>query len=119
MKSVATRLTLALLLGCAFASIGPSAASQKKAAKVDAIVVFHDEAPLDSFDQDYQEDDREKGDKDSWGYVKRGVKGAMQNLEKKHGFKSTKAFSHSIKGFAASLSDSQIAELEGDPLVAF
>jgi subtilisin family serine protease len=119
MKIVIQRLTVAAALAVLVITSGSMASAQRGNAGFDTIVVFDDNAALDSFAQEYQADERENGNPDAWGYVQRDVKGAMQHLERQHGFKSTHAYSHALRGFAARLTARQIADLEADPLVAY
>jgi len=118
MKAVLQRLAVAAFAFVAVTS-GPAASAQRNAAGFATIVVFDDNAQLDSFAQEYQVDDREAGDPDAWGYVQREVKGATQHLERQHGFRASHAYSAAIRGFAARLTARQIADIEDDPLVAY
>jgi subtilisin family serine protease len=120
MRSVVLqRLALAAVSTFIVLTTGSFVSAQRNTASFDAIVVFDDNASLDSFAQEYQPDAREAGNPAAWGYLRREVKGAVQHLERQHGFQATHAYSAAIRGFAARLTARQVADLEADPLVAF
>ena len=93
--------------------------SAQPGAAVDVIVVFHADAPLDQFAPGYRADDRAAANPPAWGYLNRGVAGAVQALERRDGFRAEHVFSRAIRGFAARLTARQIADLRVDPNVAF
>src|SRR4051812_15867317 len=72
------------------------------------IVVFHSQAALDGFAGRYRADARAQADPDGWGYLNRGVGGAVQDLERRQGFSADHVFSHTIRGFSARLTARQI-----------
>jgi subtilisin family serine protease len=90
----------------------------QRAGSFPVIVVFHASAALDGYAPGYRADNRSQADPDSWGYLNRGVGGAVQDLERRHGFQAEHVFSHAIRGFSARLSARQIDQLENDPNVA-
>jgi aqualysin 1 len=109
-------LLLLLLLVCLMAA--PVAArAQETPATFGVIVVFRDDVDFTSFRRAYKEDDRAAANPPAWGYLDKGVAGAVQALERAHGFRSDHVFSATVRGFAALLSAEQIAILEADPRV--
>ena len=118
MRPMIQRITSVVVSSVVLVASGFTVSAQREAAR-DVIVVFDQTAQLDPYGDEYQVDDRERGNPEAWGYVRREVKGAMQHLERQHGFRSAHAYSHAIRGFAARLSSAQVAALEADPLVAF
>lgn len=72
---------------------------------------------LDAFERRFQRDEREVLDPDSWGYLSRSIKGAIQVLENTHSFKATHGYSQVLQGFVADLSEEQIEGLRFEPLV--
>ncbi len=88
-------------------------------ARFRAIVVFEDAAPLPSFADGYRADSRAEADPDAWDYLDRGVAGAVQALERAHGFRADHVYSAALRGFAARLTAQQIDALERSPLVAY
>lgn len=82
------------------------------------IVVFHDDAPFRTFPAG-RVDGRARANPPAWGYLDRHVVGAVHALEAQHGFRAEHVFSATVRGFAARLTDAQIAALERDPLVAY
>jgi aqualysin 1 len=112
-----------LLACCALASVlmlsAGAVSAQRPAMTFPVIVVFHPDAPLDSFAPGYQADERAAANPDAWGYLNRGVAGAVQALERRDGFRAEHVFSAALRGFAARLSARQIADLKDDPNVAY
>ena len=80
------------------------------------IVVFRDDIALSG---SYVADDRANANPAAWGYLDRGVAGAVQATERAHGFRADHVFSATIRGFSASLTTRQIAAMENDPRVAY
>lgn len=62
-------------------------------------------------------DSRIDSDPQGWGYVDARVVERTQSLESRYGVKARHAFSQVMKGFAADLSDGQLARLKADPTV--
>jgi serine protease len=93
--------------------------AQRPSALFPVIVVFEDNANLDGFAPGYRPDARAAVDPPAWGYLHRGVAGAVQALEARERFQADHVFSATIRGFAARLNARQIAALEDDPNVAF
>ncbi len=62
-------------------------------------------------------DSRRDADPHGWGYVDDRVLERMQNTESRYGIKAQHAYSQVIKGFAARLTDAQVALLKADPSV--
>jgi subtilisin family serine protease len=93
--------------------------AQRPAATYPVIVVFHEDAPFDSFAPGYRADARAAANPEAWGYVNRGVAGAVQDLEARQGFQAEHVYSAALRGFSARLSARQIADLEDDPNVAY
>ncbi len=62
-------------------------------------------------------DSRIDSDPQGWGYVDSRVVERTQGLESRYGVKARHAFSQVMKGFAADLTDSQVARLKADPTV--
>jgi aqualysin 1 len=93
--------------------------AQRPAATFPVIVIFHEDAPFDSFAPGYRGDARGAADPDAWGYLNRGVAGAVQALEARQGFRAEHVYSAALRGFSAQLTARQIADLEDDPSVAY
>lgn len=113
-------LTLAFAL-VALAAVFPATVgwSQQPTATFPVIVVFDANAPFQNFRGDYRADDRARADPAAWGYLDRGVVGAVQALEASHGFRADHVYSAALRGFAARLTARQIDALENDRLVAY
>jgi len=83
------------------------------------IVAFDDNARFQSFAGEYRPDDRAAANPAAWNYLDRGVAGAAQSLERRHGFRAEHVFSATIRGFSARLTAQQIADIENDPMVSY
>lgn len=92
--------------------------AQRPAATFPVIVVFHESAPLEGFAPGFRADERASDNPAAWGYLNRGVAGAVQALEARDGFRAEHVFSAALRGFSARLTARQIADLEDDPNVA-
>ena len=93
--------------------------AQKPVATFPVIVVFHDNVPLDQFRGVFQADERAAAAPEAWEYLDRRVAGAVQQLERGHGFRADHVFSSTIRGFSARLNLRQMQALENNPLVAY
>jgi subtilisin family serine protease len=113
------RIAFAVVLCTALAISGFIAFAQQAPATFPVIVVMNDGASFQSYADRYQRDERAVFDPDAWDYQDRGVLGAVQDLEQRHGFRSERAFSAAIRGFAGRLTARQIADLENDPWVSY
>ncbi len=113
-------LTLAFAL-VALAAVFPATVgwSQQPAATLPVIIVFDDNAPFQNFRGHYHTDDRVRANPAAWGYLDRGVVGAVQALEASYGFRADHVYSAALRGFAARLTARQIDALEHDPLIAY
>jgi subtilisin family serine protease len=113
-----TRLIVALV--CAAVAVSSLVVSaQRPQPAFSVIVVLDDNAPLQNFAGQYRPDDRAQANPEAWGYLDRRVAGAVQNLERRHGFRSEHVYSAAVRGFAARLTARQIADLENDPIVSY
>src|SRR5262245_42104605 len=83
------------------------------------ILVFENNVRFQDFERSFSPDDRSAADPTAWGYLNRGVAGAVQYLERRGGFRANDVFSHTIRGFSARLTTNQIQRLENDSLVRF
>jgi subtilisin family serine protease len=92
---------------------------QGAAATWPSIVVFDDAVSLQGFEDIYAPDERARANPAAWSYLRPAVAGAVQSLERRHGFRADQIFSATIRGFAARLTLRQILELEANPLVAY
>jgi subtilisin family serine protease len=92
--------------------------AQRPATSFPMIVVFHEDAPLDSFAAVYRADERAVANPHAWNYLNRGVAGAVQALERRDDFRADHVYSAALRGFSARLTARQIAVLEDDPNVA-
>jgi aqualysin 1 len=106
---------LAALLTLSFAV--PLAAQQ--GAPVPMIVVLQDNVRFEDFEREFAPDARGNANPPAWGYLNRGVAGAVQFLERRGGFQSDHVYSHAIRGFAARLTPAQAQQLQFDPLVKY
>ncbi len=86
-------------------------------ARFPVIVVLEDNVRFSDFARQFHPDAREAADPPAWGYLDRGVFGAVQSLERRLGFQSDHVYSHSVRGFAASLTAEQVQQLERDSMV--
>jgi aqualysin 1 len=113
------RTGAACFVAAALAIAAPEAPlAQRPAASFPVIVVFHENANLEGFAPGYRADERAAENPQAWGYLNRGVAGAVQALERQRGFRAEHVFSAALRGFSARLSAEQIAELERDSNVA-
>lgn len=111
------KLLLAALLGAVTAT---AAAQQSDTpATFPVIVVFKENAPVNAYRGHFRRDARASARPDAWAYVDAGIGGAVNFLEKRHGFLARHVYSAALAGFAARLTAAQIAELENDDLVEF
>ena len=92
--------------------------AQRPQISFSVIVVLDDSAAFEGFAAEYRADDRAQANPPAWGYLNRGVAGAVQSLERRHGFRSEHVYSAAIRGFSARLNARQIADLEDDPMVS-
>jgi serine protease len=81
------------------------------------IVILRDGVSFDQYAREHGPDPRAVRNPEAWGYLDRGVSGAVQHLQKRDNFEATQVFSHAVKGFAATLDAGQIRKLQNDPLV--
>ncbi len=102
----------ATVLGVALTCLTLVANGAQPPARFRAIVVFDDAAPLAGFADEYRADSRAEDDPEAWDYLDRGVVGAVQALERAHGFHADHVYSAALRGFAARLTALQIAALE-------
>lgn len=109
----------AITLGLSLAFPIVSAAANPHEATTPVIVVFQQDTPFHQFKGNARADERAAANPHAWGYVDRGVLGAVQRLEGLHRFKSKHVFSHAAKGFAVELTPSQIDALRAEPTVAY
>ncbi|HMW52959.1 MAG TPA: S8 family peptidase [Zoogloea sp.] len=80
------------------------------------IVQFHDTA-VQSPPRALVRDHRVNSDPSGWAYLDARVMERLQSIESRHGIVARHAFSHVLKGFAATLTDAQLARLKSDPAV--
>ncbi|MCI0626782.1 MAG: S8 family peptidase, partial [Acidobacteria bacterium] len=116
MRQLALAVLVVAFLGFTLAGAGEA---QRPAATFPVVVVFDEGAPLDRFGGAFQADERAAADPDAWDYLDRRVAGAVQQLERGHGFRADHVFSSAIRGFSARLNSRQIQALENNPLVAY
>jgi len=116
MRKLALAVLSVALLG--FTLVGGGVA-QRPAATFPVVVVFDDNVPLDRFGGAFQADERAAANPDAWDYLDHGVAGAVQQLERGHGFRADHVFGSAIRGFSARLNSRQIQALENNPLVAY
>ncbi len=114
-----TKSAFAVLICTALAISGVVALAQQPQARFPVIVVFNENAAFQPFSDQYQPDERATANPAAWGYHDRGVIGAVQSLERRHGFRSERVFSATIRGFSGLLTARQIADLENDPMVSY
>ena len=108
MKGWRRRFSTAALYASVFVS--PSEAAQ-------SLVTLRPGPSLDAFERRFIRDAREIKDPDAWGYLSRSVKGAIQALERTHGFRATVGYSKVMQGFSADLTEEQIEGLRHEPMV--
>lgn len=110
----------AWILASALILLGPAASAQTQTSGTfGTIVVFHDDSNLTGGAAHYSPDDRAAANPPAWDYLDKGVAGTVQSLEKAHGFLAENVFSATLRGFSAQLTPQQIADLQGDPRVAY
>ncbi len=113
-RSVSAIFAVAAVMMCSLI-----VSAQRPQALFPVIVVFQDSAPFQSFEAEYRADDRARANPAAWEYLARGVAGATQAFERRHGFRADHVFSAAIRGFSAALTARQIADLENDPMVSY
>jgi subtilisin family serine protease len=111
------------VIACCIAAMLTTASSEAPQAQrpdisFPVIVVFHDDAPLDSFAAVYRPDERAADNPPGWSYLNHGVAGAVQALERRDDFRADHIYSAALRGFSARLTARQIGVLEDDPNVA-
>ncbi len=106
---------------CMFAAMAVlvGEARQRPAAAFDVIVVFRDGVDFGNFRAAGEADPRGAADPAGWGYLDRGVLGAVQALERGRGFNASHVFSAALRGFSARLTPAQIVALESDGRIAY
>lgn len=114
-----TRIRFAALVCAVMALSGLFVSAQRPQIAFPVIVVLEDGTPFYSFAAEYRADDRAQANPAAWSYLDRGVAGAVQSLEARHGFRSEHVYSAALRGFSARLSARQIADLEDDPMVSY
>jgi len=97
---------------------GATGTAQQRSGTFPVIVVFHNNAPFESFRGNFRADDRAAANPAAWDYLDRGVAGLVQAFEARQGFRADHVYSHALRGFAARLTARQIQDLENDPAVA-
>ena len=110
---------MAAIVCASVAVSGLVVSAQRPQLTLPVIVVFDDTAPLHGFAAQYRPDDRAQANPAAWGYLDRRVGGAVQSLERRHGFRAEHVYSAALRGFAARLTARQIADLEDDPIVSY
>ena len=107
-----------LLIAVVLASTTPAA--PVSGARIDSpvIVVFHDDAPFQTFPA-ARIDITARANPAAWDYLERHVLGTVQVLESQHRFRAEHVFSATVRGFAARLTAEQIDALRRDPLVDY
>jgi subtilisin family serine protease len=105
-----TLITLTAAVGPVFAQSGPERSA--------VIVVFSGDtsAPRPATGQ---RPNATAGTDDASFYLADDVKASVEALERRLGFRATHIYSAALRGFAASLSAEQIADLQSDPSVAY
>lgn len=119
MKTVLMTKSALLLVSLVALLAPPSLVYAQTAATFPVIVVFHDTVPLRGLGGSFRADPRAVLDPEAWNYLDRGVIGAVQVLEARHGFRADHVYSSALRGFAARLNARQIDALESDSLVAY
>lgn len=99
-------LPLALIAAPALAATGTK-----------AYIVQFQESAVQAPVRNTVRDGRVDADPQNWGYVDKRVLERTQDLEARYKLKARHAFSHVMKGFAADLTDAQLAQLKSDPTV--
>lgn len=99
------------------ATVAIGSAQQAPAAPV--IVVFDEDASFEDFRVVYSPDDRAAANPAAWDYLDPGVAGAVQVLERTHGFRADHVYGATVRGFAARLTRVQIAALRNDPRLSY
>ena len=108
-------LVLTVAIVAAFA---PISLSGERPPTTPVIVVFHDNAPFDAFPA-ARADARARANPHAWSYLDRGVLGAVQGLEREHGFRADHVYSATLRGFAARLTGAQIDALQNSAFIAY
>jgi len=106
------RLSVRCLAGVAVAILAAATAEPSQ-----SIVTLRQGGLLAAHANGFTPDARHRANRDAWGYLTPNVKGAIQFLERAHGFRATHGYSKVIQGFAADLTDKQIEALRLEPLV--
>jgi subtilisin family serine protease len=114
-----TKRLFVAIVCAAVAVSGLVVSAQRPQAAFSVIVVLDDNAPLQNFAGQYRPDDRAQANPAAWGYLDRRVAGAVQSLERRHGFRSEHVYSAAVRGFSARLTARQIADLQDDLLVSY
>ncbi len=112
MKSV---IRFALITSICIAALASTAAAQPAATRTRVVVTLKSNIDFAAFERDFADDERTL--RPSAAYHRRGVVGAVMSLERRHAFRAGAFFSHALQGFAASLTQAQLAALARHPLV--
>ncbi|MBS0348605.1 MAG: S8 family peptidase [Proteobacteria bacterium] len=104
--------TLPCLLSLALVTAPAIAGSGTK-----AYIVQFQESAVQAPVRNAVRDGRIDADPQNWGYVDKRVLERTQDLETRYKVKARHAFSHVMKGFAAELTEAQLAQLQSDPTV--
>src|SRR5687768_11808847 len=115
----ATLLKKTILAGLTLIAVTTLVVNAQAPASFPTIVVFANNVRFQDFAPDYRADDRAGANPVAWGYLDRGVAGAVQSLERRNGFRAEHVFSHAIHGFSARLTARQISQLESDSMIKY
>jgi subtilisin family serine protease len=113
MKSAIRRVLVTSCCLAAFASVASAQPGAGQRARV--VVTLKSSTDFAAFERDFAGDERTA--RPSAAYHRRGVLGAVMSLERGHGFRADAFFSRALEGFAAALTQAQIAALSRHPLV--
>ena len=105
----------ALISSLCFAALAGSALAQAAAPSARVVVTLKNSIDFAAFERHFIADDRTS--RPAAAYHRRGVLGAVMQLERGLGFRADAFFSRALNGFAASLTSAQIDALARSPLV--
>jgi subtilisin family serine protease len=97
------------------AAFAGSAIAQGSAARSRVIVTLKSSTDFAPFEREFVSDERTQ--RPNASYHSHAVLGAVMSLERRHGFVADAFFSRALQGFAASLTQAQIAALSRNPMV--
>lgn len=112
---VPCRVAISVLASIVVLGSSAPAYAQGASARQRVVVQLRDDVPLDGFAAAFVPDERTS--QPQAAYHSPAVLGAIMSLERHYGFRARAFYSRAIRGFAATVTPTERARLEADPMV--